>query len=439
VRSARPRIRWRIFALLVSFGAVAYFQQKGVTIAAERIMPELSLSQMQIGWLQWAFVLGYTPPQILAGHVGQRFGARRTLIVAGLLAVAATIATPLAPVVLIGGALFAGLFLSQLTLGIAQAPTFPVAAGVVRVWLPARRWAFANGIQSMGLQLGAAATPPVIVLLMQSFGWQRALFWTSFPALGLILVWAWYGRNTPQEHPSVSAAELAELNNADDAPSPTDRSFKAAFKLLIGRDVLLLTVSYMGMNYVYYLLSNWSFLYLVQERHLGVLESGWLATLPPLGAALGAGLGGGLVDLLCARYGLRWGYRLVPLVALPMVAALLVYAVFAAGALLAIITMTMCYGIVELNEGAYWAATMRVAGKNTMTATGLLNTGGALGGLIGIPIVAYLSGHHAWNAAFLFGACCAVISAIAWIGVDATRRTSAPPAVSSSRDLPGSL
>jgi ACS family glucarate transporter-like MFS transporter len=180
----------------------------------------------------------------------------------------------------------------------------------------------------------------------------------------------------------------------------------------------------MSMNYVYYLLSNWSFLYLVQERHLGVLESGWLATLPPLGAALGAGVGGGLADRLCGRFGLRWGYRLVPLAALPTVAALLVLAVYAPSPLIAIVTLSLSYAVIELTEGAYWAATQRVAGTNTMTATGLLNTGGSLGGLIGIPIVAFLSGRHAWNAAFLLGACCAIAGALAWLGIDAARRAS---------------
>lgn len=52
-----------------------------------------------------------------------------------------------------------------------------------------------------------------------------------------------------------------------------------------GRDVALLTLSYASMNYVFYLLANWSFLYLVLERHFSVAQSGWLATLPPLGAA----------------------------------------------------------------------------------------------------------------------------------------------------------
>ena len=66
------RVRWRIFSLLVSFAMVVYFQQRSVTIAAERIMPELSLSQMQIGWLQWAFLLSYTCMQFPGGVLGQR-------------------------------------------------------------------------------------------------------------------------------------------------------------------------------------------------------------------------------------------------------------------------------------------------------------------------------------------------------------------------------
>jgi sugar phosphate permease len=420
-RVGRPRVGWRIFALSVGMGAIAYFQQKGVTIAAERIMPELSLSQMQIGWIQWAYLLAYAPSQIVGGRVGQRFGARRTLAVAGAIAIVATIAMPLAPAALAGGAIFAALFLSQLTLGFAQAPIFPVSAGVFGTWLPAHRWGLAIGIQTMGCQLGAAATPAVIVYLMQKFGWQRALFWTDLPAVVLVAAWAWYMRNTPREHPSISPEELAELESAD-AVSTVAASTSMTRAKLPRRDIALLTASYIGMNYVFYLLANWSFLYLVQERHFTVAQGGWFATLPPLAAALGAGVGGGLVDVLCVKVGIRWGYRLVPLAALPTIALLLVLAMYAANPLAAVVGMTLCYGLVELTEGAYWAATMRVAGANTMTATGVLNTGGALGGLIGIPIVAFLSGHGAWNASFLIGALCAMASAVAWFGVDTTRR-----------------
>ena len=403
--------------MLVGFGTIAYFQQKGVTIAAERIMPELSLSQMQIGWIQWAFLLAYTPGQIVGGRLGQRFGARSTLAVAGAIAVAATIATPLAPAVLTGGALFAALFLAQFTLGLAQAPLWPVGAGVVRAWLPERRWGLANGIQSMGAQLGAAIAPALIVALTLAIGWQRALFWTALPALGLVLAWAWYARDTPREHPSVTGEELGELAAAEDLSMRPDKSLRTRVPL---RDLTLLTASYAILNYVFFLLANWSFLYLVQERHFTVAQSGWLATLPPIGAGLGAGLGGWLLDALCRKCGIRWGSRLVPLLSLPTVAGLLCFAVYASNPLAAVIAMTLCFGLVEINEAAYWTATMRVAGANTMTAAGVLNTGGSLGGLIGIPMVAFLSGHGEWNAAFLIGALCAALSALAWLGVDAT-------------------
>jgi sugar phosphate permease len=86
-----------------------------------------------------------------------------------------------------------------------------------------------------------------------------------------------------------------------------------------------------------------------------------------------------------------------------------------------VIALALCYGVIELTEGSYWAATMFVARADTMTATGILNTGGNIGGLIGIPIVAYLSGHGAWTAAFLIGTLFALAGAACWFGVDATR------------------
>jgi ACS family glucarate transporter-like MFS transporter len=409
--------------MFLGMSAIAYFQQKGVTIAAERIMPELSLTQMQIGWIQWAFLLAYTPTQVFSGLVGQRFGARVTLAVAGAVAVLATIAMPLVPALLTGSAVFAGLFLSQLVLGLAQAPTFPVGQGILRAWMPARRWGLASGASSMSAQLGAAAAPAVIVFLMQKFGWQRALFWTALPSLALVAGWAWYVRNTPGEHASVSPEELADLRLPGNAPSQDAATHTSRARLPF-REITLLTASYTSLNYVFYLLANWSFLYLVQERHFSVAQSGWLATLPPLAAALGAGAGGGIVDALGARIGIRWGYRLVPFVSLPTIALLLLLAVYVAGPLTAVAGMTLCYGLVELNEGAYWAAITHIGGENTMMASGILNTGGSLGGLIGIPIVAYLSGHGAWNSAFLIGALCATFSAVAWFGIDITRSVS---------------
>lgn len=415
------RIRWRIFGMLFGFGCVIYLQQKSLTVAAERMMPDLGLSQMQIGWLEWALVLGYAAFQLPGGVIGQRVGAHRMFIAISLVAFLATVLIPLAPLALTGAVLFVTLLLLQLLMGLAQGPVFPVSSGVIEAWFRPERWALVQGLDSMGIQIAAALTAPLIAYLMHVFGWQNALFWPALPTLGLIALWAWYGRNTPAEHPRTSAAELAELGTDRGAEVQTAISGRRLRHLVSNRSILLLSLSYICMNYVFYLIANWCFLYLVQERHFNILEGGWLAAAPPLAAAAGAGIGGELASRACARFGFRWGFRIVPLVALPTAGALLLMTVHLGNPYGAVVALALCYGIVELTEGSYWAATMFVARADTMSATGVLNTGGNVGGLIGIPIVAYLSGHGAWTAAFVIGTLFALAAAACWMGIDALR------------------
>jgi MFS transporter, ACS family, glucarate transporter len=182
----------------------------------------------------------------------------------------------------------------------------------------------------------------------------------------------------------------------------------------------------MCMNYTFYLLSNWVFLYLIQERHFSSLDSSWLSMAPPLAAALGAGIGGVLTSTLTQRLGTRWGYRIVPLAAMSCAAALLLVAVNASNAYLALAALALCFGAVELTEGAFWGAGMTVGRGDTMAVCGFMNTGGNLGGIISLPIVGYLSDHHSWRTAFMIGVGFAVASALSWLGIEVTESVEEP-------------
>jgi MFS transporter, ACS family, glucarate transporter len=415
-----------MFSMLFGFGFLAYLQQKSITVTAEPMMPELGLSQFQISLIEEAFLLGYALFQLPGGIFGQRQGARRTFVIIGVAAFLATVLTPLAPYWLTGAGLFAALLLLQLLLGCSQAAIFPVCAGVFEVWFPPHRWAYVQGLQTMGLGLGAAFTPPLITHLMTALGWQQALLWASLPAVALISIWAWYGRNSPRDHPAVTPEELAEIGTHAGEPADSRINARQLLKILTNRNVLLLFISYLCLNYSFYLLSNWVFLYLVQERKFSVLESGWLAISPPLAAAVGAGVGGLITGALCLRLGDRWGYRLMPLVSMPLAGALLLVSVSAANPYWAVVGLAACFAAVELNEGAFWGAAMTVGRGETMAVSGVMNTGGNLGGIIGIPIIGYLSGEHLWRAAFAIGAAFAVASAVAWLGIEVEQPAVAP-------------
>src|SRR5208282_3442785 len=58
-----------------------------------RMMPDLGISQVQVGWLEWAFILGHAAFQFPGGVIGQRLGARVMFTVIGAIAFLATVLT----------------------------------------------------------------------------------------------------------------------------------------------------------------------------------------------------------------------------------------------------------------------------------------------------------------------------------------------------------
>ena len=414
-------VRWWIFAYMFGFAMLSYVQRNGVAVAASTIMPELHVTQWQIGMLNAAFTTAYAFAQFPGGVIGQRLGARLTYTLIGIIGLIATLATPLAPMALAGTALFVALLLAQAVLGISQGPVFPMFAAVVERWFPANRWAVANGLQTAGMLLGGAVTPLLVVLLTESLGWKGALLSIAPPVALVTIGWIWYGRNSPAEHPAVTPAEIAELGEGarDCAVPVTWRRLRA----VVGdRNVLLLALSYLCMNYAFYLLSYWSFLYLVQVRHFAGIESGLAGMTPWIGAAIGAAAGGYLSDGLVVRFGARRGFRIVPLISLPLVAVLLLATIHVASPYAAVLALAAAFAAIEINEGAYWAATMHIARTDSAAAAGVLNTGGNVGGIVCQPIVAALSGAGLWSGAFVSGSVFALAAAGIWLFINSDRR-----------------
>jgi MFS transporter, ACS family, glucarate transporter len=403
---------------MFGFAAMAYVQRTTVSVAAPGLSESLALTKQQIGWLFLAFTTAYAMAQLPGGALGQRLGPRIVFMAVGLIGIVATLATALPPYVLTGAAVLLVLIAAQALLGLGQGPIFPVFAAVVERWFPSRQFAFANGSISSGMLLGGALTPPLLVTLTSALGWQQAVLCTAIPAVFLTIGWWHYGRDRPQQHASVTPAELAELDTAPAAPPLT---FARMWQVLGNRNILLLTGSYLCMNFVFYMISFWSFLYLVEQRKLTGLESGLIAMVPWIGAAAGAAMGGVLADRLAVRFGATRGYRLLPLVSLPLGAVMLV-AIPAIGSIaVAVAALTLAFLAMEVNEGPYWAATMSVARADTGAATGVLNTGGNVGGIVCQPVVAALVAGGDWTAAWVSGAAFASVAALLWLFVRAER------------------
>ena len=93
----RWRIRWTIFALLFGFAIFGYVQRTGIAIAADRMLPELGLTQIQFGWLLNAFLIAYTVLQVPGALAGQWLGPRLALGLVGFVSTLATLSMALLP------------------------------------------------------------------------------------------------------------------------------------------------------------------------------------------------------------------------------------------------------------------------------------------------------------------------------------------------------
>ena len=259
-------VRWRLFGVLFLLSFLSYLMRQNIHVAGELMMPELQLSELEMGWIYASFIWGYALFQLPGGIAGSRFGPRRTLLVVGLLGILASGLTGLLPGLLFQSTtgVIAVLLLVRFIMGIAHAPMYPIQAAVVERWFPVGQWALPNAVSSTGLTLGAAAAQPLVAVVMVYWGW-RASFYVFIPlGLGLFGLWWWYARDNPAEHPAMGEEELSTIqDNRDNLTKEV--GFNAWKQLIRNRETLLLAFSYFALNYVFYLFFTWFFHYLVKE------------------------------------------------------------------------------------------------------------------------------------------------------------------------------
>ena len=296
--------RWRLFSILFLLSFLSYLMRQNIHVAGEFMMPELGISEIEMGWIYAAFIWGYALCQLPGGILGKRLGPRLALTSIGLVWVITTALTGWLPghIFTTGSGIIASLLIVRFLVGVAHAPIYPIQAAVVERWFPVGHWALPNAVSSTGLTLGAAVAQPLVAVVMVYWGW-RVSFYLFIPlGLVLFLLWWWYATDEPADHPSMTAVELAHIQKSRQQLTQ-DVGFGAWKQLIKNRDTLLLTCAYFAENYIFYLFFTWFFHYLVTELGFSILETGFLASLPWLSGAVMASIGGYTCDALCARLG----------------------------------------------------------------------------------------------------------------------------------------
>ena len=387
------------------------------------MMSDLGLSEIQWGYVLAAFTAGYAIFQFPGGVLGDRLGPRRVIAGIAILWAVLTAATSLVPGRGEGGEsawmamVIGSLVLVRFLFGAVQAPLFPVTNASVARWFPVGGWGLPLGLSSTGLTLGGAAAAIALPLVVTQFGWRFTFLLIAPLGLLVAVLWWRYSRDNPADHPAVNSEEIDLILAGRDkllesGPRDEESGQPDWLRVLKNRDILLLTLSYSSMNFVFYIVFNWFFYYLVEVREFSTTDAGFVASAQWIAGAAGATLGGWLCDRLCKRLGLRWGCRWPIIIGMSASAVLLLVGALHPEPYIAVAAMVMLFFFNQLNEGPYWATSVAIGGKHAGAAGGVMNTGANAMGVVNALLVPFFAHTFGWTFAIASGAFFAMIGIV---------------------------
>ena len=411
------RVRWFLVFWLFVLSAVAYLDRVNLSIAGVKLAEEFAISNIQLGLVFSAFLLGYALFQTPAGWLADRFGSRRVLT-AGVVwwgvfsALTAGISHRISNVVFT-------LLVLRFLLGAGEAIIYPASNQFVARWIPRHERGKANGFIFAGVGVGAGVTPPVISYLMLHYGWRSSFVASALIGFAVGAVWFIAARDTPEAHPSVSSDELTVIQKGIASRKAAENGGLLSWsRILSSRNVWILSLAYFCFGYVAWVFFSWFYLYLAKVRGLDLKASALYATLPFLAMAVCSPLGGAISDSLTKRFGPRLGRCSVAGLGFVLTAIFIILGSAAHDTRVASFVLAGGAGSLYLSQSAFWAVSADLGGKSSGSLSGFMNMANQIGGMITVSFTPFLADRFGWSAAFNAAAVAACLGAIAWLFVN---------------------
>jgi len=448
----RPtRVRYSVLALLCVLAMITYLDRAMNGNAKKDMMDSLGRPVEDFFWVLTAFQIAYAICEVPTGWMGDTYGPRKTLLRIVLwwsLFVALTgctgLAWPGSEMVVIG---FGVLIFIQFLFGMGEAGAFPNITRALYNWFPASQRGAAQGAIWLSARLMGGLTPVVWVLLVTiaALSWRHAVWLFAAAALVWCVVFYFWFRNRPDEHPAVNSAER-DLIEAGRVPHPAHHGVPWG-RIFTNRNVLALCGMYMVTNFNwYFLMYNLPLMLKERYKEWNASDSGkvMLALLggaPMLVGMAGCLIGGVLTDRYIRRTGDRkWGRRIFAMIGYGMAGLFYLSATgflgpeaaFADSLWLFAICIMMVGFFNDWIMGPSWAACQDVGQRYSAIVSGTMNMVGNLGAVLGIQVTGRIlraytpegaSAPDTTGYAVLFTVYAAVyaLGVISWLLIDASK------------------
>lgn len=351
---------------------VGYFDRMAINIAIIPIGKEFSLTDSEEGLILSSFFIGYAIIQLFGGWFADKFGSKAVLITCVLAWSVFTGLTGFA----VG---FLALFLVRFLFGLGEGSFSPASSVTVAENFALENRARAKSVLLSSYQLAGIVGAFGVASLMAIYNWR--LPFHVLAVLGLIITL------------------LLTLFLPQRRTKSEDRKRrKIPIKDLLKDDhIWKVFIIWFGISIVNWGLATWMPSYLVDIRHLNLINMGLLSSIPATAGFVCTLLTGWLLDKMT-------GYEKHFMVIGSILTALFLYMMFTAPTTaLAVVFWSLCQASYCVVFVTVFAVPLKNFPKHLIgTATGFINFGGQIAGIVAPSLIGIMVSlfHGSFNAAF---------------------------------------
>ena len=228
-----------------------YMDRVCISASKTQMQDDISgLTDQRMGYVFGVFAVGYALLQIPSGWMSDRVGPRRALtivVIVWSIFTALTGAVHTAIMLLVVRFLF----------GMGEAGAYPGATRALYSWLPASERGLGQGIFHSGARVGAALSLVAMPWVISLIGWR----WTfvANAAIGIVwaLVWWFWFRDRPQDHPGTNDAEVHHIEQGLKQSHETAQPKIPFVQLVTSTNVLFAMFQYAASNITFFVSITW--------------------------------------------------------------------------------------------------------------------------------------------------------------------------------------
>lgn len=413
-------VRYGVLGFACALATITYLDRVCFGTVAPNIQSEFGLTEPEKGWLFTAFAFAYATFEVPTGWLGDKYGARNTLIRIvlwwslftvltgcvwkfshnfGYVEMPSFLADWIDPIPLTFSSLVL-LVIVRFLFGMGEAGAYPNIARAFHNWFPFQERGFVKGAVWMASRFAGGMTAFIVYALMyetqtpeggKQEHWRHIFY--IFGGIGVTwcAAWWWWFRDKPADNPSVNAAEVELIQRG--VTQHHDKLVVPWRKLLTSVNLWLLCIMYFCGAYGWYINITYFTGYLkdplgiergTEKWTLQFWEAGLMAGLPLLVGSVSCLIGGLLTDQFIKRTGNRkWGRRLFGILGHGMCATCYFIAIFfmkSPWTFVLLIAFAAFWN--DLTMGPAWASCLDIGKRYSGIVAGCMNTVGNLGGAL---------------------------------------------------------